>query len=380
MQAFYCLSNSAHSVNRFRACPVIYRPATQQASISCSRPSVHCFAEADWPKLDDSGKAVSPPAHVPSTGNSGDGLQRILLLGLLFAGWYMFNIVFNINNKIVLRTLQYPITATAYQFFLGSIMGLVWFAVSKTAIDRSRETLYAVAPLAMVHALGNLLTNMSLGMVAVSFTHTIKALEPLFSVLFSFLFLGESANPLVLLTLLPIMGGVIGAAVSEASFNWLGFSSAMASNATFQSRNVFSKKVLTPEIKDRVGGSIGLFSLMTMGAFIIIVPFALIFEGAAFLPSTMNSLGVCSVPQLVKHATIAAFTFHMYQQVSYMILARVSPVTHSIGNCVKRVVVIVASVIFFQNPMSTQTKISTMVALLGVFAYSQVKRIPKMSK
>jgi hypothetical protein len=41
-------------------------------------------------------------------------------------------------------------------------------------------------------------------------------------------------------------------------------------------------------------------------------------------------------------------------QVSYMILQRVSPVTHSVGNCVKRVVVIVASVIFFRNPMSTQ--------------------------
>lgn len=41
-------------------------------------------------------------------------------------------------------------------------------------------------------------------------------------------------------------------------------------------------------------------------------------------------------------------------QVSYMILARVTPVTHSIGNCLKRVIVIVASVIFFQNPMSRQ--------------------------
>ena len=37
-----------------------------------------------------------------------------------------------------------------------------------------------------------------------------------------------------------------------------------------------------------------------------------------------------------------------------MILQRVSPVTHSIGNCLKRVIVIVASVIFFQNPMSQQ--------------------------
>ena len=44
-------------------------------------------------------------------------------------------------------------------------------------------------------------------------------------------------------------------------------------------------------------------------------------------------------------------------QVSYMILQRVSPVTHSIGNCLKRVIVIVASVIFFQNPMGRQNMI-----------------------
>jgi len=37
-----------------------------------------------------------------------------------------------------------------------------------------------------------------------------------------------------------------------------------------------------------------------------------------------------------------------------MILSRVSPVSHSIGNCVKRVVVIVASIVAFQNPVSAQ--------------------------
>lgn len=35
-----------------------------------------------------------------------------------------------------------------------------------------------------------------------------------------------------------------------------------------------------------------------------------------------------------------------------MILARVSPVTHSVANCVKRVVVIVSSVLFFRTPIS----------------------------
>jgi Triose-phosphate Transporter family len=49
----------------------------------------------------------------------------------------------------------------------------------------------AILPLALVHTMGNLFTNMSLGKVAVSFTHTIKAMEPFFSVLLSAIFLGE---------------------------------------------------------------------------------------------------------------------------------------------------------------------------------------------
>lgn len=51
--------------------------------------------------------------------------------------------------------------------------------------------LVAILPLAVVHVLGNLFTNMSLGKVAVSFTHTIKAMEPFFSVVLSAMFLGE---------------------------------------------------------------------------------------------------------------------------------------------------------------------------------------------
>lgn len=51
--------------------------------------------------------------------------------------------------------------------------------------------LASIVPLAVVHTLGNLFTNMSLGKVAVSFTHTIKAMEPFFSVLLSAAFLGE---------------------------------------------------------------------------------------------------------------------------------------------------------------------------------------------
>lgn len=42
-----------------------------------------------------------------------------------------------------------------------------------------------------MHTMGNLLTNLSLRKVAVSFTHTIKAMEPFFTVVLAALFLEE---------------------------------------------------------------------------------------------------------------------------------------------------------------------------------------------
>jgi len=47
---------------------------------------------------------------------------------------------------------------------------------------------------------------------------------------------------------------------------------------------------------------------------------------------------------------ITKFLFVSWQ-VSYSLLARVSPVTHSVTNSLKRVVVIVSSVLFFRTPL-----------------------------
>lgn len=69
--------------------------------------------------------------------------------------------------------------------------------------------LAAILPLAVVHTLGNLFTNMSLGKVSVSFTHTIKAMEPFFSVVLSAMFLGEvSSLSYMLFMLFHVNGGV----------------------------------------------------------------------------------------------------------------------------------------------------------------------------
>jgi len=155
--------------------------------------------------------------------------------------------------------------------------------------------------------LGNVFTNVSLGKVAVSFTHTIKAMEPFFSVLLSVLFLGETPSVLVLGSLVPIVGGVVLASMTEVSFNWIGFWSAMASNLTNQSRNVLCKKLLTDE--EDSFDDINLFSIMTVMAFLLSAPLMLSVEGIKFNPSYLQSAGV-NVKELCVNAALAGTCFH----------------------------------------------------------------------
>ncbi|XP_019161513.1 PREDICTED: phosphoenolpyruvate/phosphate translocator 2, chloroplastic [Ipomoea nil] len=306
---------------------------------------------------------------------------KTLQLGAMFGIWYLLNIYYNILNKQVLKAYPFPATITAFQFGCGTLMVFLMWAFNlhpKPNIRRSQFA--AIFSLAALHTMGNLLTNISLGKVAVSFTHTIKAMEPFFTVLLSAALLGQWPSLWVVLSLVPIVGGVALASFSEASFNWIGFGSAMASNLTNQSRNVFSKTFMLKE--EEALDNINLFSVMTIISFILLTSFAVLMEGARFTPSNLQyaaSQGF-SGRDLWVRSLLAGFCFHSYQQVSYMILQMVSPVSHAVGNCVKRVVVIVSSVIFFHTPVSPINSLGTTIALVGVFLYSRAKRLkPKIA-
>ncbi|KAI3512905.1 hypothetical protein L1887_20227 [Cichorium endivia] len=300
-------------------------------------------------------------------------MAQTVVLGLLFGVWYLFNIYFNIYNKQVLEVFPNPVTLTAVQLAVGTfIIFLTWALNLHKWPKISRAQLVAILPLAVMHTLGNFSTNMSLGKVSVSFTHTIKAMEPFFTVVLSTMFLGEIPTTWVVSSLVPIVGGVVLASLTEVSFNWPGFWSAMISNLANQSRNVLSKKFMVQ--KEEPLDNITLFSIITIMSFFLFTPIALVFEGVKFTPAYLQSAGL-NLKHVYIRTLFASICFHAYQQVAYMILQRVSPVTHSVGNCVKRVVVIVSSIFFFRTPISLSNSIGTGIALAGVFLYSQVKRI-----
>lgn len=64
--------------------------------------------------------------------------------------------------------------------------------------------------------------------------------------------------------------------------------------------------------------------------------------------------------------------YHLYNQVSYMSLDQISPLTFSVGNTMKRISVIVSSIIIFHTPVQPINALGAAIAILGTFLYSQV--------
>merc|ERR1712054_514755 len=76
---------------------------------------------------------------------------------------------------------------------------------------------------------------------------------------------------------------------------------------------------------------------------------------------------------LWKQSLLAGAFYYLYNEVAFLALGRVNPVTHAVGNTIKRVVIIIASVIAFKTPISTLGVIGSSIAIAGTLLYSLAK-------
>ena len=77
---------------------------------------------------------------------------------------------------------------------------------------------------------------------------------------------------------------------------------------------------------------------------------------------------------VLKYSVLSGLTFYLYNEASFLALDKLNPVTHSVANTLKRVVIIVASCIVFQTPMTLLGGIGSGVAVLGTLLYSLAKK------
>lgn len=217
-------------------------------------------------------------------------LGDALVVAGLFSAWYGCNIYFNIFNKQVLSVFPQPLTCTWIHLLISSLMALLlWTFKLKKAPIVTPRIIDIIFPLAVLHLLGFYTTNASLGKVAVSLTHTIKSMEPFFTVVLSWLLMGTRPAKRVVFALTPVVAGVVVASATDLSFNWAGFNAAMLSNVAFQMRNVLSKKAMSRASFDSLEGGdtaeldeVNIFALMSIGACILMAPLLLLDAPAAF--------------------------------------------------------------------------------------------------
>ncbi|KAK4752478.1 hypothetical protein SAY87_021276 [Trapa incisa] len=299
-----------------------------------------------------------------------DASKRVKI-GIYFATWWALNVVFNIYNKKVLNAYPYPWLTSTLSLATGSLIMLIsWSLRIAEAPKTDFDFWKTLFPVAVAHTIGHVAATVSMSKVAVSFTHIIKSGEPAFSVLVSRFLLGETFPVGVYFSLLPIIGGCALAAVTELNFNMTGFMGAMISNLAFVFRNIFSKKGM----KGKSVSGMNYYACLSMFSLLILTPFAIAVEGpqmwAAGFQKALSEIG----PQIVWWMAAQSVFYHLYNQVSYMSLDEISPLTFSIGNTMKRISVIVSSIIIFHTPVQPVNALGAAIAILGTFLYSQAKQ------
>jgi len=350
-----------------------------------TRPAVLSTARPFLPRTAKFSMAVAEPAPTPEVTAPAeaivaeeptDNVMETLKTGSCFALWYLFNIANQIYNKKALNALGMPYSIALLQLFVGiPYVMFLWGTGLRKAPKMSVENVKTLFPVSLFHLGTHVGAVVSLSAGAVSFTHIVKASEPVVSAAMSAVFLGAVSSPITYATLLPIVLGVCVASVKELSFTWLGFIAAMLSNLSSASRAIFSKKTMKGSDVGENMTPANLYAVITILSFLAMLPASLCIESPAAIAAAVTGAMAKghTAAYLASCSILSGFFFYLYNEVAFLALNRVNPLTHAVANTVKRVVIIVASVIAFKTPISAAGVIGSSIAIAGTLLYTLAK-------
>ena len=259
-------------------------------------------------------------------------------------------------------------------------LGRMEAAVSEEAPPAAplRSTLLAMGAL---RGLTVLLGLVSLSHVAASFTETIKSTAPLFTVYISWLVLRQRTSGPVVLSLVPVMAGLVVCAKTEASFDAVGFWAAVSNNVIDCLQNVLSKKVV---------GKLGPVKLQFYTSIL-----AIVFQLPLLVYREMPDLSALldpakRAPRAADAAAPGAFglrpdagaarvaglvalnvcSYHAQSVSAYFVVDKLSPVTVSVANTLKRALLILLTILYFGNEVTPESYFGIAIVVLGVFLYN----------
>lgn len=233
-----------------------------------------------------------------------------------------------------------------------------------------------MSPLSIFLISGHVFSSIAISNVPVSFVHTVKALSPLFTVLFFRLFWKTHYSSHIYLSLFPLTLGVMLACSYDLSFNLVGLVCSLLSTLIFVGQNIFSKKLFQEKRLDKMN----MLLYSSFLSFIFMTPIWFWSEGyllyspkeapAGTLPIAWKTFMNPSVSLLFLLNGLSHFGQNVF---AFSILSIVSPVTYSIASLIKRIFVIVASIIWFGQNVGQTQSFGIIMTFIGLWMYQYAK-------
>jgi len=295
-------------------------------------------------------------------------LSHISIIFLLICLWYSTAVAAITSTKMIMNILPFPLLLCTFQFIIASIMTTVYRGLNAekglNKIDFLADKV--IERIAVSYTLGFIFTNISFSIVNANFAETVKAGEPISSVVIGFLLYNEKSSIITYVTLVPICVGVGISSINDISFDSIGFLTAAASNLCFSSRAVLSRHLF----KNYPGyiSEIYMFEKISLLGLMILLPAFLLLEARTLLTLVFSSKEF-SLFTLFGLFLFNGVMYTTYNITSFLVLSRTSLVTHAVLNVFRRVVIIVFTASFFSIHLSTFNVLGVFLAISGVLLY-----------
>lgn len=301
---------------------------------------------------------------------------------LLLAGWYIFSVVNNIVSKLAVRAFPYPSTMALFGLLAQTIASRVLAKVERGAGKKDdsasagggRPSMRAVLGIAVPYVVGLVCHRIAIHESSVHFTHTVKSSSVVFTAVLSYFFLGVAPSPGALLSLAIVLTGIVSATFTELAFDRAAFAAAIFAAVCVAAVSIQQKLALS----SAAGGRYELYSRYTLAACFVFVPYWAMTGGPAALGALFEegSIGA-ERGALVAGSCCGLLGQEMF---GYLLLSRVRPVTHALGNSIRSLFVIGASMFYFSSKSSTLNSAGIGLALFGGLLYTQLKSDGKDAK
>ena len=325
-------------------------------------------------------KKQSPSSLIPES----------VQIGINFGLWYLISAFYNIFNKQALNNLELPVLVATVQ------MGTGLFLFVPAWILKLRETPFSTAgeafdvmwllkSVAAFATLSHIAGVVALGSGTVSFTQVVKSAEPIFTAAMAAIFTRQFLSWQSYMSLVPVIVGVSLVSANELTFSWYCLAAGFLSNLFAAARSVFGKLQMCGDMKCIEEISPGnYYSVITILSLIMLIPITAVMEGSKILQliESLKAGGPLAIKLNagLRQSFYSGLLFYMYNELSFTVLNKVNPVTHAIANTLKRVVIILSSVLAFHNPLNLQGKIGSTISIVGLFIYSMAEYYTKEKK